>query len=35
MLVRPKLAETVILKAVREQLDQAEHIRYLLERVEG
>jgi len=35
MLVRRKLAETVILKAVREQLDQAEHIRYLLERVEA
>jgi uncharacterized protein with GYD domain len=35
MLVRRKLAETVILKAVREQLDRAEHIRYLLERVEA
>ncbi len=34
-LVRRKLAETVILKAVREQLDQAEHIRYLLGRVEA
>lgn len=35
MLVRRKLAEAVILKAVRAQLSQAEHIRYLLERVEG
>jgi len=35
MLVRRKLAETIILKAVREQLDQTEHIRYLLERVEA
>jgi len=35
MLVRRKPAETVILKAVREQLDRAEHIRYLLERVEA
>jgi site-specific DNA recombinase len=35
MLVRRKLAETIILKAVREQLDRAEHIRYLIERVEA
>jgi len=35
MLVRRKLAETFILEAVREQLIQAEHIRYLLERVEA
>jgi len=35
MLVHRRLAETVILKAVREQLDQAEHIRYLLDRVEA
>lgn len=31
MLVRRKLAETIVLKAVREQLSRAEHIRYLLE----
>ena len=35
MLVRRKLAETIILKAVREQLGRAEHIRYLLEQVEA
>ena len=35
MLVHRKLAETVILKAVRERLDRAEHIRYLLERVKA
>ena len=34
MLVRRKLAEKIILKAVSEQLTQTEHIRYLLERVE-
>jgi hypothetical protein len=35
MLVRRKLAETIILKAVREQLGRTEHIRYLLEQVEA
>ncbi len=35
MLVRRKLAETVILEAVREQLGRAEHIRYLLKQVEA
>lgn len=35
MLVRRKLAETIILNAVREQLSRAEHIRYLLEQVEA
>jgi hypothetical protein len=35
MLVRRNLAETVILGAVRDQLTHAEHIRYLLERVEA
>ncbi len=35
MLVRRKLAETIILKAVREQLGRAEHVRYLLEQVEA
>ena len=34
VLVRRKLAETIILKAVREQLGCTEHIRYLLEQVE-
>src|SRR5690606_22509272 len=35
MLVRRKLAETIVLKAVREQLGRAEHMRYLLEQVEA
>lgn len=35
MLVRRKLAEAIVLKAVREQLSRAEHIRYLLEQVEA
>ncbi len=35
MLVRRKLAETIILNAVREQMSRAEHIRYLLEQVEA
>lgn len=35
MLVRRKLGESIILKAVREQLGQTEHIRYLLEQVEA
>jgi len=35
MLVRRKLAETIVLKAVREQLERTEHIHYLLERVEA
>jgi len=35
MLIRRKLAEAIILKAVREQLDQAEHIQYMLGRVEA
>ncbi len=34
MLVRRKLAETKILKAVEEELSEPEHIRYVLERVE-
>ena len=35
MLVQRKLAETIILKAVPDQLCQTEHIHYLLERVEA
>ena len=35
MLVRRKLAEKIVLEAVSEQLSKSEHIRYVLERVEG